>query len=71
MPSLYQKKSFNALMGLFLDSQGYALPQHPSRKDSLLKVLIDLTSLERRHIHRLFKLNDDRFALVGFMVCHL
>ena len=85
MPSLYQKDSFNALMGLFLDSQGHALPQHtqvksasslsrflnryawstrqvirttrraalqqiaqhPPRKDSPLKVLIDLTTLEK------------------------
>jgi hypothetical protein len=85
MPSLYQKASFNAFMGLFLDAQGHALPQqtqvksasslsrflnhyswstrdvirstrraalaqiaqHPPRKDNPLKILIDLTSLEK------------------------
>lgn len=82
---LYQKDSFNALMGLFLDAHGHALPQqtqvksasslsrflnhynwstrqvmrltrqaalkqisqHPPRKNQPLKVLIDLTSLEK------------------------
>ena len=85
MPSVYQKASFNAFMGLFLDAQGHAIPQqtqvksasslsrflnhyswstravirttrraalaqiaqHPPRKDSPLKILIDLTSLEK------------------------
>jgi Transposase DDE domain len=85
MPRVYQKNSFNALMGLFLDAQGHALPQHtqvksacslsrflnryswstrqvirtarraalqqiaqhPPRKDSPLKILVDLTTLEK------------------------
>lgn len=34
MPSLYQKDSFNALMGLFLGSQGHALPQHTQVKSA-------------------------------------
>ncbi len=32
MPSLYQKASLNALMGLFLEAQGHALPQHTQSK---------------------------------------
>jgi len=29
MPSLYQKASLNALLGLFLEAQGHALPNIP------------------------------------------
>lgn len=85
MPSLYQKASFNAMLGLFLEAQGHPLPQHTRvksasslsrflnhyswstrevirttrqtvlqqitqhrlRKDLPLRVLIDLTSLEK------------------------
>ena len=85
MPSLYQKASLNALLGLFLEAQGHALPQHTQlksasslsrflnhyawstrrviratrqavlqqiaqhrpRKGTPLRVLIDLTSLEK------------------------
>jgi hypothetical protein len=32
MPSTYQKASFNALLGLFLDAQGHALPEHTQVK---------------------------------------
>lgn len=32
MPTVYQKASFNALMGLFLDAQGHALPNHTQVK---------------------------------------
>jgi Transposase DDE domain len=32
MPSSYQKASLNALLGLFLDAQGHALPQHTQVK---------------------------------------
>lgn len=32
MPSLYQKASLNALLGLFLEAQGHALPQHTQSK---------------------------------------
>lgn len=85
MPSVYQKASFNALMGLFLATQGHPLPQHTQvksasalsrflnhylwstrgvirttrkaalaqiaqhrpRKDMPLRILIDLTTLEK------------------------
>lgn len=85
MPSVYQKNSLNALLGLFLEAQGHPLPQqtqvksasslsrflnhyswstrallrstrqsilqqiaqHSLRKDAPLKVIIDLTSLEK------------------------
>lgn len=85
MPSVYQKASFNAMLGLFLEAQGHPLPQqtqvksasslsrflnhylwstravirttrqaalaqiaqHRPRKDLPLRVLIDLTSLEK------------------------
>ena len=32
MPSLYQKASINALLGLFLEAQGHALSQHTQLK---------------------------------------
>jgi hypothetical protein len=32
MPSTYQKASLNALLGLFLDAQGHALPNHTQVK---------------------------------------
>lgn len=32
MPSVYQKASLNALLGLFLDAQGHALPEHTQVK---------------------------------------
>ena len=40
MPTVYQKASFNALMGLFLEAQGHALPQHTQVKSasSLLSI---------------------------------
>src|SRR4028118_1206057 len=85
MPSVYQKASLNAMLGLFLEAQGHPLPQHTivksasslsrllnhyswstravirstrqavlqqiaqhrPRKDLPLRVLIDLTSLEK------------------------
>ena len=85
MPSVYQKASLNALLGLFLEAQGHPLPQHtqlksasslsrflnhyawstraviraarqtilnqvaqhPSSKGIPLRVLIDLTTLEK------------------------
>jgi hypothetical protein len=85
MPSVYQKASFNALFGLFLQAQGHPLPahtqlksasslsrflnhyrwsthgvirttrqrvvqqvfQHPPHRNVPLRVLIDLTSLEK------------------------
>lgn len=34
MPSVYQKASLKALLGLFLDAQGHALPAHTSIKSS-------------------------------------
>ena len=34
MPSLYQKASLNALLGLFLEAQGHALPQHTQLKSA-------------------------------------
>ena len=85
MPSVYQKASLNAMLGLFLEAQGHPLPQqtqvksasslsrflnhylwstravirttrqavlaqiaqHCPRKDLPMRVLIDLTSLEK------------------------
>jgi hypothetical protein len=85
MPSIYQKNSLNAMLGLFLEAQGHPLPQqtqvksasslsrflnhyswstlsvlrstrkhilqqiahHPARKNAPLRVIIDLTSLEK------------------------
>jgi hypothetical protein len=32
MPSVYQKASLNALLGLFLEAQGHPLPQHTQLK---------------------------------------
>lgn len=34
MPSAYQKASLNALLGLFLDAQGHALPAHTAVKSA-------------------------------------
>jgi hypothetical protein len=34
MPSVYQKASFNAVLGLFLDAQGHALPEHTQVKSA-------------------------------------
>ena len=34
MPSTYQKASFNAVLGLFLDAQGHALPEHTQVKSA-------------------------------------
>ena len=34
MPSAYQKASLNALLGLFLDAQGHALPAHTAIKSA-------------------------------------
>jgi hypothetical protein len=34
MPSAYQKASFNAVLGLFLDAQGHALPEHTQVKSA-------------------------------------
>ena len=34
MPSTYQKASLNALFGLFLEAQGYPLPQHTQVKSA-------------------------------------
>ena len=32
MPSIYQKASLEAVLGLFLDAQGHALPEHTQVK---------------------------------------
>ena len=98
MPSVYQKASFNALMGLFLEAQGHPLPQHTQvksasslsrflnhylwstrgvirttrkavleqiaqhrpRKDMPLRILIDLTTLEKcgKFLHLSTATND-------------
>ena len=34
MPSVYQKASLEAVLGLFLDAQGHALPEHTPIKSS-------------------------------------
>jgi Transposase DDE domain len=34
MPSVYQKASFNAILGLFLEAQGHPLPQHTQVKSA-------------------------------------
>ena len=34
MPSVYQKASLNALLGLFLEAQGHPLPQHTQLKSA-------------------------------------
>lgn len=34
MPSTYQKASLNGLLGLFLEAQGYALPEHTQVKSA-------------------------------------
>ena len=34
MPSVYQKASLKAVLGLFLDAQGHALPEHTSVKSA-------------------------------------
>jgi len=34
MPSVYQKASLKAMMGLFLEAQGHALPQHTQVKSA-------------------------------------
>jgi hypothetical protein len=34
MPSVYQKASLNALLGLFLEAQGHALPEHNEVKSA-------------------------------------
>ena len=34
MPSVYQKASLNALLGLFLEAQGHPLPQHTQVKSA-------------------------------------
>ncbi len=34
LPSVYQKASLNALLGLFLEAQGHPLPQHTSVKSA-------------------------------------
>jgi len=32
MPSVYQKENLEAMLGLFLEAQGYSLPQHSKGK---------------------------------------
>ncbi|NJP12655.1 MAG: transposase, partial [Leptolyngbyaceae cyanobacterium RU_5_1] len=41
MPSVYQKASLKALLGLFLEAQGHALPEHTHLKSpsSLSRIL--------------------------------
>jgi hypothetical protein len=34
MPSTYKKGSLNALLGLFLEAQGHALPEHTQMKSA-------------------------------------
>ena len=34
MPSMYQKASLNAMLGLFLEAQGHPLPQHTQVKSA-------------------------------------
>ncbi len=52
MPSAYQKASLNALLGLFLDAQGHALPEHTAVKSasSLSRFLNHYTWSTRRVI---------------------
>jgi hypothetical protein len=47
MPSTYQKVSLNAVLGLFLDAQGHALPAHT------LAILDGLLTLAFGALHRL------------------
>ncbi|MEA5464975.1 hypothetical protein [Leptothoe sp. PORK10 BA2] len=37
MPSVYQKASLKAVLGLFLDEQGHALPEHTPIKGMVQK----------------------------------
>lgn len=52
MPSAYHKASFNALLGLFLENQGHALPEHTQVKSasSLSRFLNRYTWSTRRVI---------------------
>jgi hypothetical protein len=61
MPSTYQKASLNALLGLFLDAQGHALPAHTAVKSpsSLSRFLNRYTWSTRRVIRTVNSGNYD------------
>lgn len=53
MPSVYQKASLNALLGLFLETQGHALPQHtPVKSASSLSRFLNRYGWSTRQVIR-------------------
>ncbi|WP_421658668.1 transposase [Leptothermofonsia sp. ETS-13] len=51
MPSAYQKASLNALLGLFLDAQGHALPEHtPVKSASSLRRFLNRYTWSTRRV---------------------
>jgi Transposase DDE domain len=53
MPSVYQKASLNALLGLFLEAQGHPLPQHTKLKSaSALSRFLNLYEWSTRSVIR-------------------
>jgi hypothetical protein len=53
MPSVYQKASLNALLGLFLEAQGHPLPQHTQLKSaSSLSRFLNLYTWSTRGVIR-------------------
>jgi len=66
MPSEYQKASLNALLGLFLEAQGHALPQHTQVKtpSSLSRLLNHYLWCTRRVIRA------TRQAILEQIACH-
>jgi hypothetical protein len=53
MPSMYQKASLNALLGLFLEAQGHPLPQHTQLKSaSSLSRFLNLYTWSTRGVIR-------------------
>ena len=51
MPSAYQKASLNALLGLFLEAQGHALPEHTQLKSgSSLSRFLNHYTWSTRHV---------------------
>jgi hypothetical protein len=51
MPSAYQKASLNALLGLFLEAQGHALPEHTQVKSaSSLSRFLNRYTWSTRHV---------------------
>jgi hypothetical protein len=67
MPSVYQKASLNALLGLFLEAQGHALPEHTTVKSpsSLSRFLNHYRWSTRRVIQ------TTRQAILQQIACHL